>query len=72
MMDWIIANKTWLFDGFDALFIMAILGGLWKLVAIFFSEKKKTSQNDIPSKTITIVNNDTGYQNYWHIGLSGW
>lgn len=67
-MGWVIANKTWLFDGFGALLIMAMLGGLWKLVTIFFSEKKKTSQNNIPRKTITIVNNDTGYQNYWHIG----
>lgn len=69
-MNWIFENKTWLFDGFGALLFLAILNWLIKIIkAPFNSESKKRNLNkNIFNKTITIVNNDTGYQNYWHIG----
>lgn len=68
-MNWIIANKTWLFDGIGALLSLAILSCLWNFIKVFFSAKNGINQNkNIPNETIVIVNSDTGYQNYWHLG----
>lgn len=44
--------------------VSAILDWIPKIRAIF------TNKN-IPSKTIVIVNDDSGYQNFWHIGSTG-
>lgn len=41
--------------------ISALLSWIPKIKDIF-------SNKNIPSKTMVIVDSDTGYQNYWHIG----
>lgn len=48
--------------------IVIIKNGITALLSWIPKIKNIFKNKNIPSKTIVIVDSDTGYQNYWHIG----
>ncbi|MCI0531601.1 MAG: hypothetical protein L0Y74_06620 [candidate division Zixibacteria bacterium] len=47
IFDWISENKQWLFDGIGALFVLALMGWLWKKI----TDRRKPSV----SKELTVL-----------------
>lgn len=48
MIDWLVANKAWIFDGWGVAVISTLLGGLGSLIVwVFISRKAKASDGSI-------------------------